>query len=214
MLEEWGILIEAACKSRWQRPVGRYLFSVLAITGTHHCRDWVLPSWILGVLEEQPSPSGSDPWQSSPSSSTTAPASWVAQIHEAGIGHPMHLGWCIHLNQKKNRGQRRKSLCNHWIEGEWVKEDKHFQVQIGPADRFKSFLKTPDCNSFYNCLYRQPSISIWAWWLPDQCAKFEEVQKPRLRFAVLSVTEVASLIQIPDLDSEEATASVDEYIWG
>lgn len=91
-------------------------------------------------------------------------------------------------------------------------EDKHFQVHTGPADRFSSFHKTPDCSSFYNCLYRQPSISIWTWWLPDQCAVFEEVQKPRLRFAPLSVTEVASSIQIHGLDSEEATASVDEYI--
>lgn len=91
-------------------------------------------------------------------------------------------------------------------------EDKHFQVQIGPVDRFHSFHKTPDCNSFYNCLYRQPSVSIWARWLPELCAMFEGVQKPRLRFALLSVTEVASLIQIHGLDSEEASASVDEYI--
>lgn len=86
-----------------------------------------------------------------------------------------------------------------------------FRYRLGQLI-FNSFHKTPDCNSFYNCLYRQPSISIWAWWLPDQCAKFEAVQKPRLRFALLSVTEVASLIQISGLGSEEATASVDEYL--
>lgn len=39
------------------------------------------------MLEEETTHTGFNPWQSPPSSPTTAPASWEGQIHEAGIDH-------------------------------------------------------------------------------------------------------------------------------
>lgn len=167
MLEEWRIWIQAAFKEQMTgvcRKIPLLCFS--NYRNTSACRDQVLPSWILGVLEEETTHTGFNPWQSPRSSSTTAPASGAGQIHEAGINHLMHLHcWITSIQKKKLWTKAKKffAITEQLIEGKCVMEDKHFQVQTGPADRFNSFHKTPDCNSFYNCLYRQPSISIWTW---------------------------------------------------